>query len=229
VEEEENPFQVIEVLEKHGVSATVRPRPSACGSATFRTSTSWRVSRKQDVEKLKKAGFHTVGSLIMECKKSLTQARGLSEAKVEKILDAAAKISVRIAYCRFLTVASGNAARPWGVVLQNATWMPCCNYAQKRKTVFRIGTGSKALDAILGTATTLVSRRHLESKMLAKPCFAGGGVESGSLTEIAGEFRSGKTQLCHQLCITAQLPLTGFAGVTGGNGKVAYACLARED
>ncbi len=229
MEEEENPSKVIEVLEKHGVSAAVRPRPSACGSATFRTSMSWRVSRKQDVEKLKKAGYQTVGSLIMECKKTLTQARGLSEAKVEKILDAA--VSVRIANCRFLRVASRNVARRWGVVLQNATWMPSCDYhyAQKRKTVFRIGTGSKALDAILGTATTLVSRRRLESKMLAKPCFAGGGIESGSLTEIAGEFRCGKTQLCHQLCITAQLPLAGFAGVTGGNGKVAYACLARED
>ena len=34
-----------------------------------------------------------------------------------------------------------------------------------------------------------------------------GGVETGSLTEIFGEFRTGKTQLCHTLCVTAQLPL----------------------
>jgi meiotic recombination protein DMC1 len=90
---------------------------------------------------------------------------------------------------------------------------------QKRKIVFKIGTGSKALDAILGTATTTVPRGCPAS---TRSC-AGGGVESGSLTEIAGEFRCGKTQLCHQLCIMAQLPRTGFGDVAGGNGKVGYA------
>ena len=64
------------------------------------------------MKKLKEAGHRTVGSVNMECKKKLTQVRVLSAAKVEKILEAAAKISV-----------------------------------------FKIGTGSKALDAILGTAT----------------------------------------------------------------------------
>jgi len=58
-----------------------------------------RVPRAQDVKKLKEAGHQTVGSVNMECKKKLTQVRGLSEAKVEKILEAAAKISVRIAHC----------------------------------------------------------------------------------------------------------------------------------
>jgi meiotic recombination protein DMC1 len=33
-----------------------------------------------------------------------------------------------------------------------------------------------------------------------------------------GEFRTGKTQLCHTLCVTTQLPLN----MNGGNGKVAY-------
>ena len=65
----------------------------------FRTATSWRAPRAQDVKKLKEAGHQTVGSVNMECKKKLTQVRGLSEAKVEKILEAAAKISVRIAHC----------------------------------------------------------------------------------------------------------------------------------
>jgi len=34
----------------------------------------------------------------------------------------------------------------------------------------------------------------------------GGGIETGALTEFAGEFGSGKTQICHQLAVTVQLP-----------------------
>ena len=30
-----------------------------------------------------------------------------------------------------------------------------------------------------------------------------GGIESQAITEIAGEFGSGKSQLCHTLCVTA--------------------------
>ena len=32
-----------------------------------------------------------------------------------------------------------------------------------------------------------------------------GGFETGSITEIYGEFRCGKTQLCHTLCVTCQV------------------------
>ncbi len=32
-----------------------------------------------------------------------------------------------------------------------------------------------------------------------------GGIETGSITEIYGEFRCGKTQLCHTLCVTCQV------------------------
>lgn len=43
-------------------------------------------------------------------------------------------------------------------------------------------------------------------------------METQSITEAFGEFRTGKTQLCHTLCVTAQLPLS----MGGANGKVAY-------
>ena len=46
----------------------------------------------------------------------------------------------------------------------------------------------------------------------------GGGFESGSLTEIYGEFRTGKTQLCHTLAVTCQLPLAQG----GAEGKAMY-------
>jgi meiotic recombination protein DMC1 len=45
-----------------------------------------------------------------------------------------------------------------------------------------------------------------------------GGVESQSITEAFGEFRTGKTQLSHTLCVTAQLSRQDG----GGNGKVLY-------
>lgn len=35
----------------------------------------------------------------------------------------------------------------------------------------------------------------------------GGGIETGSITEMFGEFRTGKTQLCHTLAVTCQLPV----------------------
>ena len=45
-----------------------------------------------------------------------------------------------------------------------------------------ITTGSKNLDTVLG-----------------------GGIETGSITELYGEFRTGKSQLCHQLAVTCQV------------------------
>ena len=54
---------------------------------------------------------------------------------------------------------------------------------ERRKTVGWITTGSKQLDALLG-----------------------GGVETRAVTEVFGEFGSGKSQLGHQLCVNVQLP-----------------------
>ena len=43
-----------------------------------------------------------------------------------------------------------------------------------------------------------------------------GGIRSMSITEVFGEFRCGKTQLCHTMCVTAQLP----RDMGGAEGKV---------
>jgi len=53
---------------------------------------------------------------------------------------------------------------------------------EKRKTMRRISTGSQNLDDLLG-----------------------GGIETGAVTELFGEYRTGKTQLAHQLCVNVQL------------------------
>jgi RecA/RadA recombinase len=45
-----------------------------------------------------------------------------------------------------------------------------------------------------------------------------GGIETGSITEVFGEFRTGKTQLCHTLCITCQMAITEG----GAEGKAIY-------
>jgi meiotic recombination protein DMC1 len=65
----------------------------------------------------------------------------------------------------------------------------------RRLNITKISTGCNAFDELLG-----------------------GGVESQSITEVFGEFRTGKTQLCHTLAVTAQLP----KDVGGGNGKVIF-------
>mmetsp|Transcript_5125 Transcript_5125/g.7547 ORF Transcript_5125/g.7547 Transcript_5125/m.7547 type:complete len:241 (+) Transcript_5125:331-1053(+) len=45
-----------------------------------------------------------------------------------------------------------------------------------------------------------------------------GGIETGSITEVFGEFRTGKTQLCHTLCVTCQMPVSSG----GAEGKAIY-------
>jgi len=63
----------------------------------------------------------------------------------------------------------------------------------RRNQIMRCSTGSKNLDGLLG----------------------GGGIETQALTEFAGEFGSGKSQLCHTLSVTANLPKE--KGGLGGN------------
>lgn len=38
-----------------------------------------------------------------------------------------------------------------------------------------------------------------------------GGIETGSITEMFGEFRTGKTQICHTLAVTCQVSCWGSA------------------
>jgi DNA repair protein RAD51 len=45
-----------------------------------------------------------------------------------------------------------------------------------------------------------------------------GGIETGSITEVFGEFRTGKTQLAHTLCVTCQMAVTDG----GAEGKAIY-------
>jgi len=66
---------------------------------------------------------------------------------------------------------------------------------ERRQNVGKITTGSKNLDRLLG-----------------------GGVETQAITEVFGAYRTGKTQLAHQIAVSVQLPLD-----KGGlEGKAIY-------
>ncbi|XP_028751381.1 meiotic recombination protein DMC1 homolog isoform X1 [Neltuma alba] len=145
VEDEEDLFEAVDKLVAQGINAG-------------------------DVKKLQDAGIYTCNGLMMHTKKNLTGIKGLSEAKVDKICEAAEKIV-------------------------NFGYITGSDVLLKRKSVVRITTGSQALDELLG-----------------------GGIETLAITEAFGEFRSGKTQLAHTLCVSTQLPTS----MRGGNGKVAY-------
>ncbi|KAJ3113215.1 Meiotic recombination protein dmc1 [Phlyctochytrium bullatum] len=123
-----------------------------------------------DIAKLKSQGMQTVKAVQMTTTRNMLKIKGMSEAKIEKIKEAASKL-----------VSSG--------------FITGTEYAIKRKFIFKVSTGSKEVDKILG-----------------------GGIESGSITEAFGEFRTGKTQLAHTLCTMVQLPPT----MGGANGKAVF-------
>jgi len=125
---------------------------------------------QNDIQKLIDAGFMSVEAVFYTTKKNLCQIKGLSELKVDKILNICNEI-----------LSTG--------------FQPSNIFLEKRKRLVRITTGSKELDNLLG-----------------------GGFESNSITEIFGEFRTGKTQICHTLCVTCQLPRENG----GGAGKAIY-------
>ena len=104
-----------------------------------------------DLNKLKSAGICTIMGVLMTTKKELLNIKGISEQKLDKIFEAAQKVS----NCGFNT----------GL-----------HFLEKRNKMVFISTGSASFDQLLG-----------------------GGIETQSITEAFGEFRTGKTQLSHTL------------------------------
>ena len=79
--------------------------------------------------------------------------------------------------------------------LVSSGFLTAASKLQDSKDIIMISSGSSELDGML--------------------C---GGIETGSLTEVFGEFRTGKTQLCHTLCVTCQRPLDQG----GAEGRAIY-------
>ena len=75
------------------------------------------------------------------------------------------------------------------------TFITATTVMQRRKHVLKTSTGCKEFDELLG-----------------------GGIQTMSITEAFGEFRTGKTQLAHTMAVTCQLPIDQG----GMNAKAVY-------
>ncbi|TRM65895.1 Rad51-domain-containing protein [Schizophyllum amplum] len=144
VEEDETPyFDSIDELQSHGINV-------------------------QDILKLKSAAINTVSGVNMTTRRHLLKIKGMSEAKVEKIKEAAHKI-----------LGSSFAT---GVEIQD-----------KRKRVNVISTGSKAVDGILGVygefRTGKTQLAHTMSVITQLPPDLGGASGKVAYIDTEGTFR----------------------------------------
>ena len=92
--------------------------------------------------------------------------------------------------------------------------------AIQRRELVKITTGCKEVDAILEGAShpgdcilrlmdagAMYAWHWKQAVSLLRPCCGctAGGMESGAITEMYGEYRTGKTQMCHTLAVTCQV------------------------
>jgi len=105
------------------------------------------------IEKLESVGFHDLMSVAVATPGEITDATGMGEAVAKKII-AVARTTLDMGFV------SGE------------------EILNKRKQIFKISTGFKPFDELLG-----------------------GGFETGGITEIFAEYGSGKTQIGHLLAV----------------------------
>jgi len=110
-------------------------------------------------EKLRNAGYQEIMAIAVESPKTLSELADIGESTVVKIVAAAKQ------------AADVGSFETGDMVME------------RRKTIGKITSGSKAFDELLG-----------------------GGVETQAIVEFYGEFGSGKTQLTHQLAVNVSLP-----------------------
>ncbi|XP_044025598.1 DNA repair protein RAD51 homolog 1 isoform X2 [Siniperca chuatsi] len=128
---------------------------------------------------------------------------GISASDIKKLEDAGFHTIEAVAYApkkELLNIKGISEAKADKVLAEAAKLVPmgfttATEFHQRRAEIIQISTGSKELDKLLQ-----------------------GGIETGSITEMFGEFRTGKTQLCHTLAVTCQLPIDQG----GGEGKAMY-------
>ena len=122
----------------------------------------------------------------------------LKDAGIETIFDLATAGPMDIAEAVDIDVSKAvdlnNKARKRLVELNKLEpdFINAADLLAKRKAIDRISTGSKNLDDLLG-----------------------GGIETWAMTEFYGEFGSGKSQICHTLCVMVQQP-KGEGGLDSG-------------
>lgn len=121
--------------------------------------------------KLEAAGIYDLMGLAVLGPTELSELAGVGEAVARKAIQAARK-------------------------MMDLGFQTGEEFAEKRKEVFRITTGSKNLDNLFG----------------------GKGIETKAMTEVYGAFGSGKSQLGFSLAVNVQLPIEKG----GANGKAVY-------
>ncbi|NXM02154.1 RAD51 protein, partial [Tyrannus savana] len=115
---------------------------------------------------------------------------GINANDVKKLEEAGFHTVEAVAYApkkELLNIKGISEAKADKILAEAAKLVPmgfttATEFHQRRSEIIQITTGSKELDKLLQ-----------------------GGIETGSITELFGEFRTGKTQLCHTLAVTCQL------------------------
>lgn len=131
------------------------------------------------------------------------EGNGITPGDIRKLKDEGYHTVESVAYApkrALLTVKGISEAKADRIGMEAAKLVPmgfttASEFHSRRSELICLTTGSKQLDTLLG-----------------------GGIETGSITELFGEFRTGKSQICHTLAITCQLPLD----MGGGEGKCLY-------
>ena len=111
---------------------------------------------------LREAGFRSIKDLVIRGPIDIAEATGITIEKCTLLCNRA----------REILEDNGVFDKPF--ITANQIY-------EKRKSEYRIATGSKNLDELLG-----------------------GGVETRAITELYGEYGTGKTQICLTLCVTVQ-------------------------
>ncbi|PVU90330.1 hypothetical protein BB561_004919 [Smittium simulii] len=131
------------------------------------------------------------------------QKEGIAAGDIQKLKSAgfctmkAIQMATKRSLCKIKGLSEAKVDKLKDIVLGllGGGFVTAAQYSEIRLCVINVSTGSKEFDKLLG-----------------------GGIQTMSITEAFGEFRTGKTQIAHTLCVTAQLPLH----MGGGNGKAAY-------
>jgi DNA repair protein RadA len=115
--------------------------------------------------------------------------RSLKDLVIRGATDIASATGISIEKCATMCNKARMILEDLGIY--DKPFVPATVIYESRKSESRISSGSKNLDNLLG-----------------------GGIETRSITELYGEYGSGKTQICHTLCVTVQnnAQLSGLAG-----------------
>nr|SVE76489.1 EOG090X0906 [Daphnia longispina] len=152
----------------------------------------------EEEENVVEALDHTIFTAIAKL-----EGNGINAGDLKKLQEAGYHTVESVAYVpkkTLITIKGISEAKADKIIAEAQKLIPmgfstATEYHQKRAELVQVTTGSKELDKLLG-----------------------GGIETGSITEIFGEFRTGKTQLCLTLAVTCQLPIDHG----GAEGKCLY-------